>query len=495
MAVKYSVIRHTTPEGKIFIAVTRHTTWKYEHHYRGSILFEESKRFGWHNITHEMVASNLPKEKAIKLKNKLIRRIGEDNCLNQRAFHKKENTNPKNEKQMKEKQTSMMTSTANGVKLSLTFDNRYQSKSGYPIVIRVYKDKKWCYVPTGFKMPLDEFKHMSVDTEKILSDKFSTLKDWCARSVSDGTFSLEGAKSCLKDKANSTTLDGLLVIKMNTLSNKGTQQNYKSTMNWVDKAYPNGLDVKSITPRSIDKIVKLMKSEGSTDTTINVYLSAIKASLNYAIYKGLFDERCYPFKKNAWEADKLTIPASAKRDDRWIDKEEMREVWDKFLETKNIALGLFMFSYLSGGMNLADIMTLKFTNEWLTKDTIRFVRKKTAHKKATTIKLPVSSHIKKLLETLDIEPEDGKLVFSCLEGEYFKRKSLFATRINNTLHRYGFDISMTYARHSFATITTKMKMPATMIEEAMGHSLGGVQSHYIAGWDVEEMMPYFEQLL
>ena len=497
MARKYSVVRHTTPEGKVFIGVTYRPTWKYEHHYRGSILFEESKRFGWHNITHEMIASNLSREKAIKAKNKLIRKIGEENCLNQRAFHKKDITNPKNEKPMKEKekQLSMMTSTANGVKLSLTFDNRYESASGYPIVIRVYKDKKWCYVPTGFKMPLDEFKHINGETEKALSEKFNYLKDWCVKSVSDGTFTLAGAKDCIKGKSHTSTLDGLLILKMNTLDKSGTKNNYTNTIKWVDKVYPNGLDVNNITPQTIGKIVKTLKNEGLADASINIYLSAIKASINYAIYKGLFDEKRYPFKKNAWEVDKITLPKSAKRDDRWIDKEEMRKVWDKFEETQNKYLGLFLFSYLAGGMNLADMMELKFTKEWIEKDTIRFVRAKTAHKKSDTIKLPVCSWMKKLIGILGTIPEEGKHIFPILENNTLERKCIIGGYIRVNLKRLGFPITMTYARHSFATIATKQKMPATMVEQCLGHSLTGVQSHYIAGWDTEEMLPYFEQLL
>lgn len=396
---------------------------------------------------------------------------------------------------MKERQFDMMTATANGVKLSLTFDNRYESKSGYPIVIRVYKDKKWCYVPTGFKMGVTDFKKMSPSEEKVLADKFSTLKDWCSKSVAEGTFTLNGAKECLKEKKKAATLSGLLELKRELVKGKATKQSYSSAKRWIDATYPNGLPVNQVSPQAIEKVIKNMRSNGISDTTLHIYLAVIKAAINYGMYKEIFDPKNYPFKKNQWECDKIALPKPTKRTDCWLNQDEIRDVWDKFLETKNQWIGLFMFSYLTGGMNLADMMELKFTKEWTTKKTIRFIRKKTAHKKSDTIAVPVSSHIEKLLDTLGIKAKEGEQVFSFLKGDYYVKKNCASLATRYQLKKNGFEVTMTHARHSFATIATKMKMPATMVEQSLGHSLTGVQSHYIAGWSVEEMAPYFEQLL
>lgn len=493
MRTRYVVTAHTTPEGKTYIGMSSRSTWKYEHHYRGSALEAEANRFGWHSITHTVIAEDLYKDKAIRLREKLIAEYGES-CLNHRAFLK-DNVKPKKEKQMKERQFDMMTATANGVKLSLTFDNRYESKGGYPIVIRVYKDKKWCYVPTGFKMGVSDFKRMTPSEEKVLADKFTVLKDWCAKSVAEGTFSLSGAKECLKEKKCASTLSGLMELKMATLTNMSSRRSYVSAKKWIDNTFPKGLSVNDVSPQSIEKIVKNMRDNDVNDTSMRIYLAVIKAAINYGMYKEMFDPKNYPFKKNQWECDKIVLPKAAKRSDRWLTIDEIREVWDKFIETKDRWLGLFMFSYLTGGMNLADMMDLKFTKEWLTKKTIRWVRKKTAHKKTDTITVPVSSHIEKLLNVMGIEPKEGTMVFDFLEGEYFSKKAVATMMIKSQLSKFKFGISMTYARHSFATIATKTRMPATMVEQAMGHSLSGVSSHYIAGWDVEEMKPYFEELL
>lgn len=488
----YSVTMHITPELKAFIGVTSRDTWKYEGHWRGSALELEAAKFGWHNISHILVEDNLTKKQALEYRRELIETAG---CvsLSRRMVLEKEHK-PQKPICMKEKQISLMASNANGVKLSLTFDNRYESKSGYPVVVRVYKDRKWAYVPTGFSMTASDFKKCGGETLNTLEGKYNKVREWCVKAVSDGSFSLQGAKSCLKAPKVENTLVGLIGMKRQTLSVESTMTNYSNTAKYVAKVFPDGLPIESITADTINAFVRSMKDNGKSDTTMNICLSHIKAAINYAIYKGLFDEKQYPFKKNPWECDKVSLPKSAKRQDRWIGIKEIRTIWERFKTTGNRWLGVFMFSYFTGGMNLADIMDLKFTKEWLTKDVIRFTRRKTAHKTNNTVTVPVSSHIKEIFETMGIVPVEGEYVFNFLKtDDFYKTKNTSATCINRMLKEFG--ISMTYARHSFATIMNKMGAPFSMTEAAMGHSLSGVSSHYIAPYTPEEMLPWFEKLL
>lgn len=490
MAKKYNLTMHITPELKVFIGISSRDTWRYEGHWRGSALEQEAAKHGWCNIHHTLIEKDLTKKQALEMRRELIESSGVVG-LNQRAFSK--DPNLKKSFNMKEKQIALMASSANGVKLSLTFDNRYQSKNGYPVVVRVYKDRKWAYVPTGFSMTASEFKHCAGQTFTALEEKYNTVKDWCVKSVDDGSFSIQGAKNCLKKQKVEKTLCGLIDLKMETVTTKATKSTYDYAKKQVFKVFADGLPVERICPQTIGEMVHSMKINNNTDTTVNFCLSAIKASLNYAIYKGLFDEKNYPFKKNAWECDKISMPKSAKRQDKWIDSTEIRAIWDNFKETGNKWLGLFMFSYLTGGINLADIMNLRFSKEWISKDTIRYVRRKIAHKKNDTITVPVSSHVKELLSIMNIEPVDGELVFKFLDGDYDEMKKKVSVLLNRKLNQFG--VSMTYSRHSFATLMNKMGAPFALTEAAMGHSMSGVSSHYIAPYTVEEMAPWFEKLL
>lgn len=493
MKKKYSVTMHITPELKAFIGVTTRPTWRYEGHWRGSALELEAARFGWHNISHILVEDNLTKKQALEYRRELTETAG---CvsLSRRMVFENE---PKPQKPicMKEKQIALMASNANGVKLSLTFDNRYESKSGYPVVVRVYKDRKWAYVPTGFSMTASDFKKCGGETLSALESKFNTIKEWCARSVSDGTFSLKGAKECVKAQSATSTLAELVDFKKQTITSSSTMMTYDYTKKIIVSVFSDGLPIQDISPDSLKKIIDYMRKHGKSDATITITLSDIKASLNYAIYKGLFDEKQYPFKRNVWECDKIALPKSPKRSDRYITIDEMRNIWDVFLDTGDKWIGLFLFSYLTGGMNVADMIGMRFSREWVVNKTIRWTRKKTEHKTANTIVVPVSSHIDNLLERMGIGQKEGELVFKFLDGDYFNKKIQASSMIVRSMKKHGFNITMTYARHSFATIATKSKMPASMVEQAMGHSLSGVSSHYIGSWDIDEMRPYFEKLL
>lgn len=490
----YNLTLHITPELKTFVGISSRDTWRYEGHWRGSALETEAAKFGWHNISHILVEDNLTKKQALEYRRELIESSG---CvsLNQRMALNEPNILKPIQMKEKEKQISLMASNANGVKLSLTFDNRYLSKSGYPVVVRVYHQRKWAYVPTGFNMSANDFKHCKGDTLSALESKFNTVREWCTRSVSDGTFSLKGAKECVKTQTATSTLAELVEFKKQTITSRGTMLNYEYAKKIIRSVFSDGLPIQDVNAESLKKIIDSLKKRGKSDATVNIVLSIIKASLNYAIYKGLFDEKQYPFKKNVWECDKITLPKSPKRSDRYITIDEMRNIWNVFLDTGDKWIGLFLFSYLTGGMNVADMIGMRFSREWVVNKTIRWTRKKTEHKTANTIVIPVSTHIDKLFGRMGIEQKEGELLFKFLDGDYTAKKNQASAMVKHSLKKHGFNITMTYGRHSFATIATKSKMPASMVEQAMGHSLSGVSSHYIGSWDIDEMRPYFENLL
>lgn len=494
----YRIIMHITPELKVFIGMTNRPTWIYEGHWRGSAIEYEAAKFGWNNINHVLVEDNLTKEEATAIRKRLIEKAGRAG-LNQRTANKVKDMekHQKSGIMKKEKQTALMTSTVNGVKLSLTFDNRYESKNGFPVVVRVYKDREWTYVSTGFNMSANEFRKCDGDTLSILEGKYNTVKDWCMKSVSDGTFSVKGARECLKNSGGSDTLEKLIKLKMETVAGEGTKRNYLSTIKFLLKVFPSGLATDKVNHITIGEFANRMKQEGLSDTTANIYLSVIKASINHAIYKGLFKEENYPFKKKACECDKVAIPQSAMRLDRWITSGEIQSIWDSFAahpkKISNKWVGVFLFSYLTGGMNLADIVNLKFSKEFITKGIIRFIRRKTAHKNNNPIAVPVSSHLKRLLEIMNIEPVEGELIFPFISGEYFKCKAHASSSINRALEKYG--VTMTWARHSFYTIMNKMGAPFAMVEQAVGHKAKGSASFYVAPYTTDEMLPWFEKLL
>lgn len=73
----YIVYRHTSPSGKVYIGLTKHSLEKRGRHnginYRICPYFYHAiKKYGWNNFTHEVVSSNLSKKEAIWLEKYLI---------------------------------------------------------------------------------------------------------------------------------------------------------------------------------------------------------------------------------------------------------------------------------------------------------------------------------------------------------------------------------------------------------------------------------------
>lgn len=398
------------------------------------------------------------------------------------------------------------------VKIELMFDNRYKKGDGsYPVCVRVYNDKKYVYLQTGYSMTPAEFDCMDAKNETSLNKMYERVCDYVREKTDGCSFCIDCVKADIEKKmqgitSTSGTLASLVMEKAALLTNSGSATNYRSAMLRVLKTHPNGLPLAMVNQHTIGEVLSDLRKDGYTDTTINIYLSVIKASINYGIYKGYLKPEQYPFKRQAMEVDKVVVPKSVKRDDRYITKDEMRQLWGWFTQTKNKWVGYFLFSYLHGGMNLADMMDLRFNDFWFTEGGFVFTRKKTAHKTNHRVLVPATTWTTELFNTMDITPTKGERVFGGLaydgtDASYQKVKSKFDTKINRALDKacaeLGIDknVSMTTARHTFATVATKERLPFAMIEGAMGHVLGGVSSHYIGGFTISEMRPDLEKLL
>lgn len=71
----YRVYKHTCPNGKIYIGITSQDVkerWKNGKGYKGALFYNAIKKYGWANITHEVLFDGLPKEQAEQKEIELI---------------------------------------------------------------------------------------------------------------------------------------------------------------------------------------------------------------------------------------------------------------------------------------------------------------------------------------------------------------------------------------------------------------------------------------
>lgn len=420
--------------------------------------------------------------------------------------HEKSDKLTKSVENMKKKvkQKTAVAKIINGVRVELVLDTRYLHNNGeYPVCIRLYHNRKYRYVSIGYSMNVGEFSDMNPKDDEALRGIFNNYCEKVRNQTANGWFDLKSADFSASN-ANGT-LAGLVAEKGALGKTESTRQNYKKVADWICKSFSDGLPLVAVNGENIGKLLKDMRGGGLSETSVAIYLSTLKAAINYGIYKGVLNKSQYPFKKAACEADKVEVPSGVKRDGWWLDKSEMQVLWNEFLRTKSRSLGYFLFSYLHGGANLADIMDLRFGDTWDREHGFGYVRTKTRAKNGFTVKVPATTLTDKLLETLGITPTNGNRVFPELaykgETDYLKTKDVVSNRVNKALKtvskRLGLsrEISMTVARHTFASVAIREGFPFIMMDTAMGHAQTGVSSHYIGAFGISEMRPYFEKLL
>lgn len=514
---------HITPDLKVYVGImkdSRGERWKNESSYRNNGKFSDAiGDWNWDEMNHQIVESGLPKQVAINMRNELIRTAGQQS-LNTRGYtdpNEKDfvlNTeipNKKTKNMKKVKKESRRFRTISGVKSELMIDTRYRKNDGrYAVVIRVYNNGKYAYLQTGYNMTPDEFVGMETTTERALNVKRDIVLEYIEDMTLKGRFDINSVKAYLEPKLSGNvvehkTLVGLLEQKAGMLTNSNTIDNYRTVIRRVLDTYPDGLALNAVSTATIGGFMNKLKADGLSDTTRNIYGTILKSTINYGIYKGVIGSDQYPFKRSPVEVDKIAIPKSASRDMEYLTKEQMQQIWEWFKAHKNRNIGYFLFSYLHGGINLADIITLKFGELYEQEKAFTYRRRKTINKNNFDIIVPATKWTDELLSIMGITPKKGELVFKEMEYDGSERgfqmvKNRFRTTVNraveNVTRKLGMrEASMTTARHTFCTVANKQRMPYSMIEKAMGHANNGVSGHYIGGFTPDEMRPDFERLL
>lgn len=519
----YKVTMHITPDLKVYIGIikdSRGDRWKLESSYRNNGKFSDAiGDWNWDEMNHVPVESGLPKQVAINMKNELIKAAGQQ-ALNTRGYtdpHERDfvlsvdipNKKTKNMKKVKKETRKFL--PISGVKSELMIDTRYRKNDGrYAVVIRVYNNGKYAYLQTGYNMTPDEFVGMEPDTERAMNVKRDIVLDYIKDMTLKGRFDINAIKSDLERQMSGNvveykTLLGLLEEKMGMLDNPHTIANYRTVGKWLREVYPDGLPLNMISTVTIGKFVSKLKDSGLNDTTLNIYGTIIKSTINYGIYKGVIGSDQYPFRRHAVEVDKVALPKSEKRDMEYLTKEQMQQVWEYFKTTKNRYIGYFLFSYLHGGLNLADLICLKFSDLWFQEHAFVYKRQKTINKNDFYVTVPATKWTDELFAIMGIVPKRGEYVFKDMgyngtKDSYHKTKTNYTISTNRAITRMANklglrDTSMTTARHTFCTIANKQRMPYSMIERCMGHANNGVSGHYIGGFTIDEMRPDFERLL
>ncbi len=271
--------------------------------------------------------------------------------------------------------------------------------------------------------------------------------------------------------------------KMDSEGRLGNGAVYRQTSNAV-KAYAPSAMLPEINEEWLRKFEAWMrKHRALTDGGISIHFRTLKTSCNKAIQDGQMPKKWKPFEDFSLRHLKKT---KAKRAIPLEDIWRLRDA-DCYTEGERFALDLFMFSFYTRGMNLADIAELRPAN---VRDLRVVYERKKTHK---VYSVPLHAKIGAILDRYkgsDYLFPVYKVGVHDTDLQRFNRLKKMMKAVNKTLRvlvdRVGLKsegFTFYIGRHSY---TTAHKMRGTSIEvirELLGHSDYKTTEHYLSDFD------------
>jgi len=240
-----------------------------------------------------------------------------------------------------------------------------------------------------------------------------------------------------------------------------------------------------------------LRKEGMSENTIGVRFRTLRTLYNLAIEEGAVKPDYYPFKK--FKVSKLH-KATVKRA---ITKEEIMRIINLPKDGRDyytcLAIDLFTFSYLTGGINFVDMAYLTENN--LIDNKVIYTRRKTSK----LISLPVHPKALSIIENYHVNKYSYLFpiltTYHKTDQQKINRVHKVITKVNRALKEIGKQLGIpvhltTYvARHSYATVLKRSGIPTGIISESLGHSNEKITQVYLDSFENEQLNKAIENLL
>lgn len=404
-------------------------------------------------------------------------------------------------------------------------DKRFKLIDGtFKIRIRVTHERKSIYLNT--KYSFDEITYNKLITGKNMNNNESLLKakkdleviENKAKKVIDNLtdFNFDDFRIRFEQKGDRSDLVSLLKLKSESLKESGKFSNaniyrYASEMfkQYAQHNYKtDGIQVSKITADELAKFQawalkadKAINKKAYSVTTISMYFVRVQKIFNELIASGELNQSLYPF-----GAKKFQIPQSI-NNKRQLTIDEIMSLFNYKPATKveDFAKSMFVFSYLSAGINMADIFNLK--NSDINEGTISFIRQKTKDKgKVKYLSIKVIPEIQEIINQHKVHILNSDYVFkvyteSMSDEQRHKAKDITISAINRSLKEIALkiglpkSISTYFARHSYATILMETGVPTIYISKKLGHSTLSTTEAYLSQFSKEKEQAFEDNLL
>lgn len=424
---------------------------------------------------------------------------------------------------------------------------RADADGNFLVAVKVTQgnDRRFFVNVEGLRLSVEEYDAMCreqeatkgrlrryADVGKRVNETFNQVRTMVDGMVYDGSFAFDDFKEQWRSRSTSPTEQlspYTLWQQVAESKSAGTEESYLNALARFKADMGERVKFSDFSKSRVSDWRDKMLKRGLSKTTANIYLRALRVVLNEAVRLGLMSDTKLMF-------GKLAIGGKNSYNDRkenYLSVEQWRTLWH-FYETggegnsifeswrsdyqkdRMEALGMMLFMYLADGMNLRDVLNLRYDAYYYQHDKkqLHFQRQKVADRSGAKVVFPVLNQMRVILERQGKSEERGGLVFGYLEGKVSlnsaskddkKEERRLTALYNSTIgdrmkwvaKAVGLEVepTPTWCRHSFASNLIQAGVPKEYISASMAHSNGDTTDNYIDMYSYEQMIDYNSRLL
>lgn len=395
----------------------------------------------------------------------------------------------------------MFSYSKDGITVASILDKRKQNKKGnFPIKVRVTYKRVRKHYSTGKDLTIEEWNilpssksRLLKETRESIENSFSLVKTNVENLAEKGEFSFDALNLRLS-KANGSNVNNALLARIENFRRDeriGSMAISKNVLSNIEHFGGKNLSFDTISIDWLKRYEKHMLID-KKHATVGFHMREIRTIMNEAKKTGIIKDTQYPFGKGKYE-----IPTS-EGNKKALTLEQLGKVirFSDGNETTEKYKDLWFFIYLCNGINVADVIKLKFKN--IKDGEICFVRQKTERttKNRKEIRATLSNEIENIIKRWGNTYKPENYIFPYLTGkedpETIKKITKDLTkRINTRMKKIGNhlgfgDITTYTARHSFATVLKRAGANIAFISESLGHNDLKTTESYLASFEKDE---------
>ena len=396
----------------------------------------------------------------------------------------------------------MFTYSKDGITIASILDTRRRNNSGmFPVKIRVTYRRERKYYSTGKELLVEDWERLPAtrnlalrEMRESIENSFSLVRSNVEALAESGGFSFDALNMRL-GKATGTSVNTTLRAKIELLNKEeriGTSLYYNDVLKSVIAFAGNSITFDMVSIDWLKRYEKFLLDKGCKRSTIGMYMRGIRTIMNEARKAGVIKETQYPFGKDKYE---IQLGEGRKKA---LTTQQISQIVHYFdgNQTTERYRDLWFFMYLCNGINVADLVKLKYCN--IQDGEICFVRQKTERtaKNVKEIRALITPEMEAIIKKWGNKPSADNFIFPYLVGieDAHKRKIVtkdLTRRINKRMKVIGKalgigDVTTYVARHSYATVLKRGGVNVAYISESLGHSSLNTTESYLASFEKEE---------